>query len=372
MAGGPTIVIAAGGTGGHIYPGLALAGAIRRASPSAAISFVGTARGMEGDLVPRAGFELDLVDMVPFNNQGLKKKALVPVALARGSWQSRALLHRRGADVAVTMGGYSGIPLVVGARLAGVPSLVHEPGAVPGQANRLAARFTPHVATSSPETRFPGREVRHTGYPLRPEMTSFDRDALRPAARAAYAVDEGTHMVLVTGGSQGALSLNRLTLGLAERWSQRGDVRLVLKAGARTHEEIEAALTTNSGRHLVDLVHYIERMEDAYAAADLAIVRAGAGTVAELAVAGVPSVLVPLASHEHDEQLHNAAPLVHAGGALLVRDADASADVVGPLIEARLADPAALAAMRAAMTGAARPDAADDLASWVLELAGAR
>ncbi|MEX2658190.1 MAG: UDP-N-acetylglucosamine--N-acetylmuramyl-(pentapeptide) pyrophosphoryl-undecaprenol N-acetylglucosamine transferase [Acidimicrobiales bacterium] len=370
-AGGPTIVIAAGGTGGHIYPGLALAGAILRAAPSAVISFVGTARGMEGDLVPKAGFPLDLIDMVPFNNQGWKK-ALVPVALAKGSWQSRALLRRHGADVAVTMGGYSGIPLVVGARLAGVPALVHEPGAVAGQANRLAARFTPHVATSFPQTRFTGREVRFTGYPLRPEMTAFDRAALRPAARAAYGIDDGTRMILITGGSQGALSLNRLALGLAERWAHRDDVRLVLKAGSRTHEEIEAALATNPGRHLVDLVRYIERMEDAYAAADLAIVRAGAGTVAELAVAGVPSVLVPLAHHEHDEQLHNAEPLVRAGGALLVRDADAAPEVVGPLLEERLDDPAALAAMRTGMTAAGRPRAADELAAWVLELAGAR
>lgn len=361
-------MIAAGGTGGHIYPGLALADAIRRTSPTATVSFVGTARGMEGDLIPKAGHRLDLVHMEPFNNQGWRK-ALVPVALARGSWQSRSILRRLGADVAVTMGGYSGVPLMVGARLAGVPALLHEPGSVPGQANLFAARFTRNVATSFPQTQFPGRQVRCTGYPLRPEMTSFDRTALRPAARAAYGVPDGTRMILVSGASQGSLVLNRLALGLAERWSGREDVRIVLKAGARTHDEIEASLRTNPGRHLVDLVGYIERMEDAYAAADLVIGRGGAGTVTELAVAGVPAVIVPLAIHEHDEQHHNAQPLVRAGGALLVRDADATADVVGPLLEARLDDPSALAAMRAGMAGAARPQAAEDLASWVLELA---
>ncbi len=270
------------------------------------------------------------------------------------------------------MGGYSGVPLVVGARLAGVPALIHEPGSVPGQANRFAARFTRHVATSFPSTEFVGREVRCTGYPLRPEMTAYDREALRPAARAAYGIPPEVRMILVSGASQGALTLNRLALGLAERWAGRDDVRIVLKAGARTHHEIEVALTTNAGRHLVDLVGYIDHMDQAYAAADVAICRAGAGTVTELAVAGVPSVLVPLAVHEHDEQLHNAEPLVQAGGALLVRDADASADVVGPLLEERLADPAALARMGAAMSGVARPAAADDLAAWVLELAGGR
>lgn len=367
-AGGPTIVIAAGGTGGHIYPGLALAEAIRRASPQASLSFVGTSRGMEGELIPKAGFELDLVHMVPFNNQGWRK-ALVPAALVRGALESRSLLRRRGADVAVTMGGYSGVPLVVGARLAGVPAVVHEPGSVPGQANRLAARFTPHVATSFPQTRFPGRRVRDVGYPLAPQMTAFDRELLRPDARAAYGLQDGTSLIFVTGGSQGALSLNRLALGLAERWATRPDVRIVVKAGARTHEEIAAALATNPGRHLVELVRYIDRMDHAYAAADLAICRAGAGTVAELAVVQLPSVLVPLALHEHDEQLHNATHLVTAGGALLVLDADATADHVGPLIEARLDDPGALAAMRAGMAGAARPRAADDLAAWLLELA---
>jgi len=369
-AGGPTIVIAAGGTGGHIYPGLALAEAIRRTAAGATVSFVGTARGMEGDLVPKAGYPLDLVHMTPFNNQGWRK-ALVPASLGRGALESRSLLRRRRADVAVTMGGYSGIPLVVGARLAGVPALVHEPGSVPGQANRLAARFTRNVATSFPETRFPGRDARHLGYPLAPAMTAFDRDALRPEARTAYGLDDATTMLFVTGGSQGALSLNRLALGLAERWASRADVKIVLKAGARTHEDIAASLSKNPGAHLVELVRYVDRMDHAYAAADLAICRAGAGTVAELAVVQLPSVLVPLAAHEHDEQLHNAAHLVAAGGALLVRDVDATADHVGPLLEARLDDPAALAAMRAGMAGAARPCAADDLASWVLELAAA-
>lgn len=367
-AGGPTIVIAAGGTGGHIYPGLALAEAIRRACAATSVSFVGTARGMEGDLVPKAGYELDLVHMVPFNDQGWRK-GLVPGSLTRGAFEARRLLRRRGADVAVTMGGYSGVPLVVGARLTGVPAVVHEPGSVPGQANRLAARFTPHVATSFPQTRFNGREVRHVGYPLAPQMTTFDRERLRPQARAALGLAERTSMILVTGGSQGALSLNRLALGLAERWSARRDVRIVLKAGARTHEQIATALEANPGRHLVELVRYIDRMDHAYAAADVAICRAGAGTVAELAIVQLPSVLVPLAHHEHDEQLHNTAHLVAAGGALLVRDADASADHVGPLLEARLDDPASLAAMREGMAVAARPHAADDLAAWVLELA---
>jgi UDP-N-acetylglucosamine--N-acetylmuramyl-(pentapeptide) pyrophosphoryl-undecaprenol N-acetylglucosamine transferase len=369
--GGPSVVIAAGGTGGHIYPGLALAEAVADARPDARVTFTGTPRGLEGDLVPGAGHELRLYDMVQFAGQGWRKVTAV-LALARASWQARGILRAVGADVAVSMGGYSGIPLIVGARLAGVPSLVHEPGAVPGKANRLATRFTRNVASSFPRTAFPGRTVRHTGYPLGRAITGFDRDALRADARAAYGVGDGTAMVLVNGGSQGARSLNRLALELAARWADRTDVRIVLKAGAAHHEVVAAELAGNPGASLVDLVRYIDRMDHAYAAADIAVCRAGAGTVSELAIVGLPSVLVPFPHDEHDEQRHNAQPLVDAGGALLVADDAATAAVVGPLLEERLADPALLAAMGKGMREQARPSAAADLAAWALELAGDR
>jgi UDP-N-acetylglucosamine--N-acetylmuramyl-(pentapeptide) pyrophosphoryl-undecaprenol N-acetylglucosamine transferase len=364
----PGVVIAAGGTGGHIYPGLALAAAITEARPDARVSFAGTPRGLESELVPKAGYTLDLYDMVQFNNQGWRK-ALAPGALVRGSLQARALLRRRDADVAVSMGGYSGVPLVLGARLAGVTSLILEPGAVPGQANRFASRFTSNIATSFPQTRFGDRPARYVGYPLRGSMTSFDRSTRRPAARAAMGLDDRTALVLVVGGSQGSLTLNLLTLGLAARWAERDDVRFLLKPGARTHERIAAELETNPGRHLVRLVDHIDDMEDAYAAADIAICRSGAGTVTELAIVALPSILVPLPAHEHDEQLHNAQPLVDAGGAIVVRDDDARPDVVGPIIEERLADRSLLDEMSRNMRASARPQAAADLAAWVLELA---
>ena len=364
----PGIVIAAGGTGGHIYPGLALAEAIITARPDARITFVGTAKGLESELVPNAGHPLQLYDMAQFAGQRWRK-VLVPLSLGRGSVQARSILKRTAADVAVSMGGYTGVPLVIGARLASVPAIVHEPGAVPGKANLLAARFTANIATAFPHTRFPSRTARFIGYPLRLEMTSFDRAARRPRARATLGLADETALVLVAGGSQGAMSLNLLTLALAERWAGRTDVRFLLKAGARTHDQIERQLASNPGRHLVELVRYINDMPDAYAAADLAIMRSGAGTVSELAVAELPSLLVPFPHDEHDEQLHNTEPLVAAGGAIVVRDEDATADVVAPLIEERLDDRAMLASMGKGMRDTARPNAAGDLAAWALELA---
>jgi UDP-N-acetylglucosamine--N-acetylmuramyl-(pentapeptide) pyrophosphoryl-undecaprenol N-acetylglucosamine transferase len=368
MAGGPNVVIAAGGTGGHIYPGLALAEALLAAEPGATVTFTGTPRGLERDLVPDAGHSLDLYDMVQFAGTGWRK-ATVPLALVRATLQAGRILRRRRASVAVSMGGYSGIPLVVAARLAGIPSLIHEPGAVPGKANRLAARFSANVAISFPDTAFPGKTVRHVGYPLRRSITRFDRDELRPEARAAFGLDDGAVMILVNGGSQGARSLNRLALELAARWADRPEIRIVLKAGARNHEEVAAELASHPGRDRVDLVRYLDRMDHAYAAADLAICRAGAGTVSELALVELPAILVPFPHDEHDEQVHNAEPLVRAGGALLVRDHEATAAVVGPLVDERLADPSMLDAMRSGMKANARPRAADDLAAWVLELA---
>jgi UDP-N-acetylglucosamine--N-acetylmuramyl-(pentapeptide) pyrophosphoryl-undecaprenol N-acetylglucosamine transferase len=371
-AGGPTIAIAAGGTGGHIFPGLALGEALLRVAPDASVSFVGTARGLEGDLVPKAGFPLDLVDMVPFAGSG---RALLPFALVRSSAQARRLLRRRRADVAVGMGGYASMPLIAGARMAGIPSVIHESGAVPGKANLLAARVTGNVATAFEEAgaHFPSRcDVRFVGMPLPSSLLAFDRAALRAEGRDAYGLADGTTMVLVSGGSQGAASLNALALGLADRWRDRDDVTIVLKPGGRHHEAVEASLAGHPGAPRITLTRFIDRMDLAYAAADVAVMRAGAGTVAELAVVGLPAVLVPYPHAPSDHQTRNASALVRAGGALLVADADASADVVGPLLEARMDEPGGLDAMRAGMAVAARPRAADDLATWVLELAGSR
>jgi UDP-N-acetylglucosamine--N-acetylmuramyl-(pentapeptide) pyrophosphoryl-undecaprenol N-acetylglucosamine transferase len=368
--GEPSVVIAAGGTGGHIYPGLAVAEALRTLVPEARLAFLGTARGLERTLIPAAGHPLHLVDMVPFAGRG---RALLPLALVRASLQARRVLRTEGADVAVGMGGYASIPLIAGARLAGVPSLIHESGAVPGRANLLAARLTRHVALAfaSAAPAFPRRcELRTVGMPLGPGLARFDRDSLRPDARSALCVPTGTKLVLVNGGSQGARSLNDLALGLGRRWRGRDDVRILLKAGARHHDAVAAGIDAEGTGSVVTLTRFIERMDHAYAAADMAVCRAGAGTVAELAVVGLPAVLVPYPHATGDHQAHNAALLVEAGGAELVADGDATAERVGPLLEERLADPSALARMAAASRAAARPRAAEELAAWALELAG--
>jgi UDP-N-acetylglucosamine--N-acetylmuramyl-(pentapeptide) pyrophosphoryl-undecaprenol N-acetylglucosamine transferase len=364
------VVIAAGGTGGHIYPGLALADAIRRLEPDAAVSFVGTRRGLEGEIIPRAGYELDLVEMVPFVGAN---RVVLPVALLRGGVQSRALLRRRAADVAIGMGGYASAPLLLGAKLAGLPSLIHESGAIPGKANLLAARLTANVATSFPgaAARFPaGKTIRVTGMPLAPEFASFDRQRLRADARRALGLPDRGFVLFVMGGSQGATRLSTAAVELGRRWRDRDDVHILLKLGARAGPEVDEQVTAAGADRVVHRVAYLDHMDSAYAAADAALCRAGAGTVAELAATGLPAVLVPYPFATGDHQRENAAELLAAGAAEVVPDADATADRLGPVLEALVADPDRLARMAGAARSVGRPDAADELARWVLELAG--
>ncbi|MDQ1705020.1 MAG: UDP-N-acetylglucosamine--N-acetylmuramyl-(pentapeptide) pyrophosphoryl-undecaprenol [Frankiaceae bacterium] len=366
------VVIAAGGTGGHIYPGLALADALRTLAPQTEVSFVGTTRGLEGDIIPRAGYELDVVDMVPFTGAN---RVVLPVALLRAGAQSRRVLRRRAAHVAVGMGGYASAPLLLGARLSRLPSLIHESGAIPGKANLLAARLTDNIATSfhSAVAAFPpGKIVRVTGMPLAAEFSTFNRDRLRPDARRALGLPDDACVLFVMGGSQGATRLTTAAVELGGRWRDRDDIHILLKLGARAGSEIDDRVAALGADKVVHRVAYLDRMDTAYAAADVALCRAGAGTVAELAVTGLPAVLVPYPFATGDHQRENAGELVAAGAAVVVADGDATAETIGPLVEALVADRAELARRSAAARSVGRPDAAQQLARWVLELAGSQ
>jgi UDP-N-acetylglucosamine--N-acetylmuramyl-(pentapeptide) pyrophosphoryl-undecaprenol N-acetylglucosamine transferase len=363
---GPSILIAAGGTGGHIFPGLALADAILAQDHSARVSFVGTPRGLESSLIPKAGYQLHLVDMVPVAGAS---KLRVPTALAKSIWQARRLLKT--ADVAVGMGGYASAPLIIAARMRRIPSLVHESGAILGRANALAARFTPNVALAFEDTvgKLPSSvRPRVVGMPLGPQFSTFDRDALRAEARRAFDLPEGKAALFVMGGSLGALHLNDLAVELAGRWKDRDDVAIVIKAGRDHAQRVEDGLARTGGERVARCISFFDRMDHAYAAADLAVCRAGAGTVAEIAVTGLPSILVPYPHAIDDHQTLNAGALVGAGGALLVPDAQAAADRLQPTIEELLFTPDKLQKMSDAARSVAYPRAAEDLAAWVLSL----
>ena len=366
------MVIGAGGTGGHIYPGLATADAIRAARPDSQIVFVGTKRGLEGRLIPQAGYELVTVDMLPLNTNLRWRLAFFPFSIVRSTVQTLRTLRERKADVVLGMGGYPSVPAVLAAWLARVPRIIHESNATPGLANRFVSRFAPNIALAFREggRNLPRhRDTRLVGMPISESLAAFDRDALREEARAHFNLKDGERMVLVSGGSLGAVRLSRAAADLAGRWRDRTDIRLVIKAGRDQLPAIEQQLTSNGGHAVATAVAYLDRMDLAYAAADITVCRAGSGTVAELSHVGLPAVLVPYPSAAHDHQSFNAQALVDVGAAVMISDSDVTADRLEQVLTPILADPARLAAMAAAAHQTVHATAARDLARWVLELA---
>jgi UDP-N-acetylglucosamine--N-acetylmuramyl-(pentapeptide) pyrophosphoryl-undecaprenol N-acetylglucosamine transferase len=367
-----SVVIGAGGTGGHIYPGLATADAIRAARPDSQIVFVGTKRGLEGRLIPQAGYELVTVDMLPLNTNLRWRLAFFPFSIVRSTVQTLRTLRERKADVVLGMGGYPSVPAVLAAWLARVPRIIHESNATPGLANRFVSRFAPNIALAFREggRNLPRhRDTRLVGMPISESLAAFDRDALREEARAHFNLKDGERMVLVSGGSLGAVRLSRAAADLAGRWRDRTDIRLVIKAGRDQLPAIEQQLTSNGGHAVATAVAYLDRMDLAYAAADITVCRAGSGTVAELSHVGLPAVLVPYPSAAHDHQSFNAQALVDVGAAVMIPDSDVTADRLEQVLTPILADPARLAAMAAAAHQTVHATAARDLARWALELA---
>ncbi|RFC77573.1 UDP-N-acetylglucosamine--N-acetylmuramyl-(pentapeptide) pyrophosphoryl-undecaprenol N-acetylglucosamine transferase [Streptomyces sp. AcE210] len=364
-----SVVIGAGGTGGHIYPGLALAEALRRADPDAVISFVGTERGLETKLIPGAGFRLHTVDMIPFDPALGAKRYLLPAALIRSGAQCRGILRAQGAQVAVGMGGYPSAPVIVGARMAGLPSVIHESNAVPGRANQFAARLTPHITVAFDRSRAHlsgGKDADTVGMPIAAQLATLDRTALRAEARRAFGIPDGARVVLFNGGSLGAARLTEAAVGLAARWRHRPDVHLLIKTGPAALDETRRRLGDSP---VAQAVPYLDRMDLAYAVADLVVCRAGSATVAELATTGVPAVLVPYPHAPGDHQTHNARVLSDAGAAHLVPDGDTTAERLAALVEPLLADPSRLAAMGRAADPGSHARAADLLAAKVISLA---
>lgn len=366
------IVIAGGGTAGHVYPGLALADAIRRLEPGARIVFVGTSRGIERAAVPAAGYPLHLVEVVPWARTLGAKRFLAPPSLLGAVARARALLARLRPGVVVGMGGYASLPVTAAARTRGLRVILHEQNAIPGIANLVASRFVRRIALGFEEgrSRFPrSAEIRVTGNPVRASIARLERAAVRETARAALGLEAGRATVAFFGGSLGAARLNEAAIGLASRWRERADVQLLIAAGRAHGAEVGARAAEIGTRALVvRSVGFIERMELAYAAADLAVCRAGAASVAEIAAVGLPAILVPYPYARSNHQEANARALEHAGGARVILDRDASAETLGRTIEALLEGEGVLEAMAAGARSFGRPRAAEELAAWVLSL----
>lgn len=344
------VVLAGGGTAGHIWPALALADALRRDDPGIGVTALGTARGLEVGMVPEHGYDLRLIPAVPLPRRPTLDLVSVPGRLRAAVAATAAVLDDVKADVVVGFGGYVALPAYLAARRRRTPIVVHEANARPGLANRIGARFTRFVATSTPSTRLP--HARFVGIPLRAPILELDRAAMRGPARADFALDPAAPTLLVSGGSQGARRLNDAAIAAAPALGAAG-IQVVHVHGLANTVTVPDRL---AGAPPYRTVPFVDRMELAYAAADFMLCRAGAMTCAELAAIGLPAAYVPLPIGNGEQRL-NAEPIVQAGGGLLVADAALDAAWIERELVPLLTDPARLAAMGAAAAGCGHRDA---------------
>jgi UDP-N-acetylglucosamine--N-acetylmuramyl-(pentapeptide) pyrophosphoryl-undecaprenol N-acetylglucosamine transferase len=365
-------VIAGGGTGGHVVPSLQIARALAERGRS--IEFYGSRRGQEALLWPELGFAFTLLP-----GRGIRR-SLRPDALWANAGAVLGLLWATAASVAsfvarrpravVVVGGYAGFPAGLAALLTRAPLILVNTDAVPGAVNAVLGRVSPASAVAFPGTDLPRAQV--TGTPVRPELGAVERSpAARHEARAALGLPADRPTVAAVGGSLGARRINTAVAGLAERWAERRDLSLYHVAGRRDYEQFATDVRGGDGPGLdYEVVPFEDRMPLLYGAADLFVCRAGAMTVAELLVCGVPAILVPLPGAPRDHQTRNAEVLVAAGAAVLVPDAECTAARLEAEVGALLADTDRLAAMGTAARQMGHPDAAARVAELVDAHAG--
>jgi UDP-N-acetylglucosamine--N-acetylmuramyl-(pentapeptide) pyrophosphoryl-undecaprenol N-acetylglucosamine transferase len=346
---------------------MAVADALRAIDPDVRITALGTERGLETRLVPQRGYHLELITPVPLPRKPSADLARLPMRIRRAVRQTRAVLADVEADVVIGFGGYVALPAYLAARgglnrRGRVPVVVHEANASAGWANRVGAWSARRVLSAVPN---PGlRHVEVVGVPVRAAITSLDRMALRAEARAHFGFDDDANVLLVFGGSQGAQSLNRAVSAAAKDLAAAGISVLHAHGPKNTLELREPA----DGDPPYVAVPYLDRMDLAYAAADLAICRSGAMTVAEVTAVGLPAVYVPLPIGNGEQRL-NALPVVNAGGGLMVADADLTPGFVADQVTSLLNDVPRLAAMTTAAALVGHPDAARQVAHIALDLA---
>jgi UDP-N-acetylglucosamine--N-acetylmuramyl-(pentapeptide) pyrophosphoryl-undecaprenol N-acetylglucosamine transferase len=343
-----SVMLAGGGTAGHIEPALALADALRRADQRIAITCLGTERGLETRLIPNRGYDLALIPAVPLPRSITPRLLSVPGRLASAVRAAGDALDQCEAEVLVGFGGYVATPAYLAAKRHGVPIVVHEANSRAGLANRLGARLTRHVFTGQPGTKL--AHATCIGIPIRREIAGLDRLALSDKARAHFGLRPDLPVLLVTGGSQGARSLNRAVLGAAA-WLRAAGVQVLHIVGPRAG--LDAGPSSPAAPYIT--VPYVDRMDLAYA---------GAMTCAELTAVGLPAVYVPL-PHGNGEQWLNAAPIEQAGGGLIVADAELSPAWIRDRLLPVLLDPELVAAMSAAAAEMGRGDADRALAAEV-------
>lgn len=369
---GLRVVIAGGGTGGHLFPGIALAEEIQRSGGE--VLFVGTDRGIEARVVPEQGYRLAKIEATGIKGRGVM--GLVR-GLARlpGAWlQSRAILKEFRPDVVVGVGGYASGPLVATAWMMGIPGGIMEQNSVPGITNRILARLVKRIFCTFPDPRgfFPGSKCVLTGNPIRRQLLATLQGGEGEGEGAAQA--EHPPRLFVFGGSQGARAINRAVIAALPRLREAlPELEIWHQTGKADYEEVKAAYEgLGLGAPTVRVDAFITAMAEPYRWADLVLCRAGATSLAELAAVGRPAVLVPFPHATDNHQEHNATSLVEAGAATLMRESEWTPERLADHLIELLGDRARLQGMSRAMVAAARPDAAGHIYSELVDLVGGR
>ncbi len=362
------VVLAGGGTAGHTSPLIATAEQLKQLDPHGTVLCIGTPKGLETRVIPEAGLELRLIPPVPMPRRITGDLFKVPFRLREAVRQAGRILDDARAEALVGFGGYVSMPAYLAARRRRIPVIIHEQNALPGLANRVAARFAAAVLTSFPGTPLPG--ARQVGLPVRSaiaELAEQGRASRRAAARARYGLRDDLPVLLVSGGSSGARSINRAVTDARDALLAAG-IQVLHVLGMKNFHDDQAVVDESTGAGYHPLA-YVHDMDNAYAAADFMLGRSGAGTVVETATVGLPALMVPLPIG-NGEQARNAAPLVEAGAALLVPDAELDGDrLVGELVPL-MGDRARLERMGAAAQEVMPPGAARRVAETILEEAG--
>lgn len=383
-----SVVLAGGGTAGHVNPLLSIATAIRSLKPSARITVIGTAAGLEARLVPAAGFELETIKKVPFPRRPNADALAFPARWMRETRRVRQILEEVDADVVVGVGGYAAAPAYRAAHKMRLPLAVHEQNAKAGLANKLGARWADFVGTAYDNTGLSVREgaqIKRVGLPLREAIASIsqqmeaDRAETRERCARELGIDPGRPLVVVTGGSLGAVSINRAIAHSAD--ALLGAAQVLHLTGKGKSDEVRQIVTQVAGRQNLSgigpefagkgdyhLAEYLEHIELAFACADLVVCRSGAGTVSEIAALGLPAIYVPFPIG-NGEQRFNAQPVVAAGGGQLVEDENFTEQWVRAHVPQLLGEAQALERMRERAWTYGVRDAANTMAHIVIDLA---
>lgn len=358
------ILMTCGGTGGHIYPAVAIAKALQAGDQSIDILFVGAEYGMEKELIPREGFRLETIKVT-----GLSRSN--PIAAARSLWQAtagllraRAIIKKFKPDVAIGTGGYVSGPAIMAASLAGIPTLIHEQNAYPGLTTRLLSRFASTVAVSHDlaVARLPrAKNIVVTGLPIRPDFYQTDK----VQARRQLELPADAFIILAVGGSGGAERINQVVCQVAPHLLANKEIVLLQVSGARYYEGVTAtAAALGQGqvwRNRWQIIRFMQDMPSALAAADIVISRAGASTLEEIAAVGVPAIVVPSPHVTDNHQEHNAAALVAQGAAIMILDKELTKTSLLTSIDGLIENQAKLLAMASASRKASHPQATSDL-----------